>query len=85
MKNNSAFEKCKLLTSITIPDSVTQIGEYAFKGCTSLANIYIYIYIPNGVTEIGNEAFDLCDKLTITYCGKKYTSDNFNELYNISE
>ena len=30
---NDAFEDCYLLTSITIPDSVTEIGRYAFSGC----------------------------------------------------
>ena len=35
----SAFENCTSLTSITIPDSVTNIGNYAFYGCTSLETI----------------------------------------------
>ena len=37
---NHAFEQTDI-TSITIPDSVTAIGEQAFNGCTSLmeANI----------------------------------------------
>lgn len=50
---NSAFEKCYSLTSINIPDSVTNIGYEAFKLCRSLTNINI----PNGVTNIGKMAF----------------------------
>ena len=46
--------------SYNIPDSVTSIGEYAFDGCTSLANITI----PDGMTEIGKYAFDGCKSLT---------------------
>ncbi len=36
-----AFSNCNSLTSVTIPDSVTSIGRYAFYGCDSLQyNIY---------------------------------------------
>ena len=54
-----AFQKCKILKSITIPDSVTSIGRDAFSECASLKSINI----PNGVTEIGNGAFYYCHSL----------------------
>ena len=64
------------LTSITIPDSVTSIGKYAFKGCTGLTSITI----PDNVTTIGYEAFSGCTNLTI-YCyqgsyAEKYAKSN---------
>ena len=39
--------------SITIPNSVTSIGEEAFRGCTGLTSVTI----PNSVTSIGYSAF----------------------------
>ena len=35
-----AFVYCTGLTSVTIPDSVTSIGEYAFEGCYKLVEVY---------------------------------------------
>ncbi len=46
--------------SITIPDSVTSIGDYAFVHCTSLRSITI----PAAVTVIRNGVFDNCTSLT---------------------
>jgi len=46
-------------TNYTIPDSVTNIGNYAFYSCDSLASITI----PNSVTSIGDYAFYSCDSL----------------------
>ena len=40
--------------------SVTSIGSYAFRGCTSLTNITI----PDSVTWIGSHAFNGCTSLT---------------------
>lgn len=54
------FQDCTGLTSITIPNSVTSIGGYAFFGCTGLTSIII----PNSVTSIGKYAFANCSGLT---------------------
>ena len=48
------------LTSVTIPNSVTSIGSYAFYGCSKLTSVTI----PNSVTSIGNYAFYDCSGLT---------------------
>ena len=58
--NNSAFRDCINLTSITIPDSVTSIGDYAFSNCTGLTSITI----PDSVINIGKHAFSGCTGLT---------------------
>ena len=56
---NYAFSYCSL-TSITIPDSVTSIGEYAFQNCSGLTSVTI----GNSVTSIGSRAFANCSSLT---------------------
>jgi len=46
--------------TFTIPNSVTSIGDYAFKGCESLTSVTI----PDSVTSIGDYAFKGCESLT---------------------
>lgn len=48
------------LASMTIPECVTDIGEFAFYNCSGLTNIII----PEGVTSIGDFAFRDCSGLT---------------------
>lgn len=48
-----------LLTDIKIPNSVKNIGNRAFCGCTSLTSVSI----PNSVTNIGDYAFGNCTGL----------------------
>ena len=51
--------KYSRLASITIPDSVTSIGSYAFYFCTNLRSVTI----PDNVTEIYERAFYHCTSL----------------------
>lgn len=58
--NRGVFEDCTSLKSVTIPGSVTIIGDDAFAGCTSLTSLII----PDGVTRIGWGACSGCTSLT---------------------
>ena len=48
------------VTSLTIPNSVTSIGDYAFQFFSGLTSVTI----PNSVTSIGTQAFQACRALT---------------------
>ena len=58
------------LTSVTIPNSVTSIGAYAFCGCSGLTSVTI----PNSVTSIEFRAFMNCSGLTSVTIGNSVTS-----------
>ncbi len=64
-----AFFDCSNLTSITIPNSVTSIGQCAFSrsGLTS-------VEIPNSVTNISGYAFQSCSSLTSITIGNSVTN-----------
>ena len=57
---DQAFSNCTALTSVTLDNSVTNIGDQAFYGCSSLAAINL----PNTLQMIGNGAFAYCSALT---------------------
>jgi len=53
------FEHCDRLTVVTIPGSVTNIGQYAFNSCDRMTSVTI----PDSVISIGNNAFQYCMNL----------------------
>jgi hypothetical protein len=57
------FADCDNLESVTIPDGVKSIGNYAFSHCDNLTEIHI----PYSVDSIGSEAFEDCNSLTDVY------------------
>ena len=56
--NHAFSERCRL-RGITIPNSVTSIGAWAFNHCRGLTSITI----PDGLTSIGDGAFSDCSNL----------------------
>lgn len=55
----NAFTGCYGIVSVTIPNSVTKIGNKAFSGCRNLTNINF----PNSIMAIGVSAFYGCTSL----------------------
>ena len=57
------FVQDSRITNISIPNTVTTIGEWAFNGCNGITSITI----PNSVITIGNSAFASCPNLKNVY------------------
>lgn len=53
-----AYYNCTNLSSVVIPDNVTEIGYDAFNGCS-----FTSINIPKSMATIGEEAFKDCSNL----------------------
>ena len=66
------------LTSVSIPDSVTSIGKYAFKNCVKLVNISI----PDSVTVISDGAFYGCKKLLSIHWAESLEQINYEAFEN---
>ena len=68
------------LTSVTIPNSVTSIGNGAFYSCTGLTSVTI----PNSVTSIGEYAFYGCTGLTSVTAPAILFNDAFS-IFDLSD
>lgn len=63
-----AFYKCTSLTEITIPESVTEIGDSAFEECENLVTANILGNV------VGSRMFKGCDNLTMVNLGNDVTT-----------
>ena len=63
---------------ISIPDSVTSVGDGAFYNCVRLTSVTI----PDSVTSIGNLAFAFCHHLTDVTIGNGVTSISGSAFFN---
>ncbi len=54
-----AFKGCKSLSSIKLPEGVTEIGDRAFSECSNLRSIKL----SENITSIGNNTFSSCSSL----------------------
>ena len=67
-----AFNNCSRLTSIIIPESVTNIENSAFYGCSSLQTVTFECN--SQLTSIGQYAFEDCSSLTSITIPESVTS-----------
>ncbi len=58
-QTNPVFKKNANITSVTLPSSITSVGNYAFYACKAITNINI----PNSVLTIGYSSFGYCNAL----------------------
>ena len=71
----SVFKDCRTLTSIIIPDTVTEIEASAFENCKSLTAIEL----PSSLRDIDIDAFRGCDSLQYNeYEGGLYLGNKDN-------
>ena len=61
---------CSSITSISLPNELTTIGNYAFYKCSAVSSITI----PESVTSIGSSAFYACTDLTSITISSSVTS-----------
>lgn len=89
-----AFFYCQDITSVRIPDAVTQIGSQAFSHCVNLSAIQL----PEKLQRLGDYSFENCESITeitipaattqigfaaFTYCRalEKFSVDEANPLF----
>ena len=60
-----AFENCRRITRMILPDKTYSIGDGAFRNCINLA----YICIPKSLSSLGNNILEGCYDIVIYYEG----------------
>ena len=79
--NGTTVVSCRRnATSVTIPNSVTEIGNKAFYYCCRLTSVTI----PDSVTEVGDSAFWGCSSLTSVTIGNGVTTIGSYAFYDCS-
>jgi len=76
-----AFYGCSMLTQITLPGSVTSIGDEAFYNCSGMTEMAL----SGNLTSIGRSAFYGCSKLITVAIPKSVTSVESSAFENCSE
>lgn len=85
--SNGAFKGNAVITDLTVPQGVKDIGNEAFRDCTSLSTVNI---LSDSTTMIGDNAFQGCTNLNTVSFGKnlltigEYAFSGCSSLENVS-
>ena len=82
--SDCAFSSCVNLTEIVLPNTITEMGSYAFAGCTYVKSIDI----PDGVTILSEGVFWACSnasEITIPESVTVIGRAAFDGCYNLTE
>lgn len=72
---NSAFQECKSIESVNIPDGVKSIGSYTFYGCLNLKKVNI----GSGLSEVKSNVFIRCfdlEEINVDENNQSFSSDD---------
>ncbi len=75
------YEYRSSIKTVSLPDGLTSIGNYAFQDCVDFTSITI----PDSVTSISNHAFYACTGLaniTVDINNASYANDEYGVLFN---
>ena len=84
-KNYSSYDNLysvfgEQIVNIVLGDNITNIGSYAFYGCSGITSIAI----PSSITSVGSEAFGGCPNLTsVTINSSKIMEKSFSNNDNL--
>lgn len=74
---SGVFNGCYKLTSISIPENITDLGNYAFSNCSLLSSVVL----PSSITMIGDYTFQKCSSLISVNIPSGVTAIGNNAFY----
>jgi uncharacterized protein YjdB len=71
--DSECFKECTRLTSITLPEGITELPQLCFENCSSLTSVTL----PKGITSLGSNCFRGCSSLASITLPEGITSLEF--------
>lgn len=75
------FRDCTNLTTVTLSNTITEIGDYMFDGCSNLVTVNNM----SNITRIGENAFQDCTSLETITLPEGLQSIEYSAFYNCSK